>query len=88
MAINRKIWTASLLLVISSPGFAGEITGNGKITPIESGGVASSICAYSGRNDTPGLDGFGEVQAYGMLVKAFGGFDPGFSHHPGVACRG
>lgn len=88
MATKRKIWTATIVLALSTPGFAGETTGNGSVTPIKSGGVASSECAFSGRNDTPFEDGFGYVQSYGMLVKAFGGFDPGFDFHPGVACRG
>lgn len=88
MQRKHKILAALAILAAGTPGFAGEITGNGTITPIESRGVASSICAYSGLNDTPGLDGFGQVQAYGQLVRAFGGFPPGTRNHPGVACRG
>lgn len=88
MQINRKLLAATVILAASTPGIAGEITGNGTVTPIEARGVASSICAYSGLNDTPGQDVFGKIQSYGMLVKAFGGFDPGFRMHPGIACRG
>ncbi len=82
-----KLTAAIAVLSLGVPALAGEITGNGKSTPIRSG-VASSECAFSGLNDDPGLDGFGMIQNYGMLVKAFGGFEPGFMFHPGVACRG
>lgn len=48
------ITLGSLLLVGSvSSVFAGEITGNGKETPIESRGVAASACAFSGLEDDP-----------------------------------
>lgn len=84
---RSKFLAAIAVLAIATPALAGEITGNGKFTPVHDY-VASSICSFSGYNDTPGEDGFGQVQAYGMLVKAFGGFAPGEFHHPGVACRG
>lgn len=87
MTIRRKIGAAFALAVLASPALAGEITGNGSYTPVHYY-TASSICSFSGYNDTPGQDGFGRVQAYGMLVKAFGGFSPGFEYHPGQACRG
>lgn len=87
MKLTRKITGTFVILAIASPALAGEITGNGKFTPVHDY-TASSICAFSGYNDTPGEDGFGQVQAYGMLVKAFGGFAPGYASHPGQACRG
>lgn len=87
MMKTRKAFATVLVLALASPALAGEITGNGKFTPVHSY-RASSICSFSGYNDTPGEDGFGMVQSYGMLVRAFGGFAPGAELHPGVACRG
>ena len=77
-------YVMAAVVVVASPAFAGEITGSGAVTPIESRGVASSACAYSGLND----DGAGpstHVQAYGMLVRAMGQPYPGV---PGDSCRG
>lgn len=87
MTFKRKVTATLALVALASPALAGEITGNGKFTPVHYH-QASSICSFSGYNDTPGLDGFEQVQSYGMLVRAFGGFDPGSLMHPGVACRG
>lgn len=68
-------------VLISSPAWAGEVTGNGDSTPIRSG-VANSICAFSGLDD----DGTG-IQSYGQIRAAFGGRAP-FSGIPGIACNG
>lgn len=87
MMISRKIAASMAALALATPALAGEITGEGSFTPVHYY-TASSICSFSGYNDTPGQDGFGQVQSYGMLVKAFGGFPPGFVDHPGQACRG
>lgn len=87
MTTSRKFWASLSLVALATPALAGEITGNGKYTPVHDY-TASSICAFSGYNDTPGEDGFEQVQAYGMLVKAFGGFAPGYASHPGQSCRG
>jgi len=68
--------TAAALAVAAAFAFAtagaaaaGEITGNGKPTPIEDFGHAQSICAFSGQNDDPtgGGDPFeaGHVQNWG-----------------------
>jgi hypothetical protein len=74
------------LVLISSPAWAGEITGSGNLTPIKTGGVASSICAFSGLN--PEGDGPNAlVQSYGQIRAAFGGPAP-FAGLPGVECRG
>ena len=83
--MKKRAICCILALAISAPASAGEITGNGKPTPVMSG-QAGSVCAFSGLNDDPGLDGFEMIQNYGMLVKAFGGFEPGFPMHPGEAC--
>ncbi len=75
--------------------FAGEITGNGKSTPINEG-QAASICSFSGQND--GNPPPGRTQSYGTNVAA-GQSDPSsvnpgavgqgvFSFHPGFACNG
>lgn len=87
MKLSRNIGIPLALAAFATPALAGEITGNGKYTPVHDY-TASSICAFSGYNDTPGEDGFQQVQAYGMLVRAFGGYAPGADHHPGQACRG
>jgi hypothetical protein len=74
--------------------FAGEITGNGKPTPVRF--KANSICAFSGQNDDPSAtlsldltvapNGPGGVsQSFGQDVKL--GLDPR-AFNPGDACRG
>jgi hypothetical protein len=60
---------------------AGEITGNGKSTPIRSG-VAASECAFSGLDD-PDADVFTHTQSFGQLVSMFGPM----GGVPGVACN-
>jgi hypothetical protein len=77
-----KKWIAGAVLATSivsvgGTAFAGEITGNGKPTPINQFN-ASSICSFSGQNDDPtgGGDPFedGRVQNWGHVVgdaKAF-----------------
>ena len=63
--------TAALVVGMSGPAFAGEVTGNGKPTPINSY-RAGSICSFSGQNDdsTGGGDPFqdGRVQNWGKVV--------------------
>jgi hypothetical protein len=73
----------------SSAAFAGEITGNGKLTvgPTH----ANSICVFSGKNDDRGapLDGSapgGPSQSYGQENR-LGLIDP-HAFNPGDACRG
>ena len=70
-------------LALASPAIAGEITGNGKQTPIKEqqgpdapAGPAQSICAFSGLNDVPdGSDAPddpfapGRVQSFGDAVQ-------------------
>jgi hypothetical protein len=59
---------ALVLGVGANAAFAGEITGNGKFTPVHFHN-ASSICSFSGQND----DAEGpnpRVQSYGVLVAA------------------
>lgn len=76
---------AAFCVFLSSPVWAGEVTGGGDSTPIRDG-TASSICAFSGLND----DGAGPnsmVQSYGMIRAAFRGRAP-FEGIPGDACVG
>jgi hypothetical protein len=68
----------------ATPALAGEITGNGKATPIASY-VANSICAFSGRNDDNSPPS-SHVQSYGMIVSAFGHPPPAL--RPGSSCNG
>ena len=62
---------AALVVAMGGTAFAGEITGNGKPTPINDG-RAGSICAFSGQNDDPtgGGDPFedGRVQNWGHVL--------------------
>lgn len=61
--------------------FAGESTGNGKVTPI-AGYVAASICSFSGLNPEP--DEPGRTQSFGQIVRFAGplGGIPGFACNP------
>ena len=89
--LRRKSTLGSMMCAIAlvgataSAAFAGEVTGNDK--PTAGPEHASSICVYSGQNDTPTAPGSegGRVQSYGQLVKA--GLK-GVVPSPGVACRG
>jgi hypothetical protein len=76
---------ASATLVVASAGAAsaGEVTGNGKDTPIRSG-VAKSECAFSGLNNDPDEPTRGGTQSYGQLVRQ--GLKP-FLPSPGDACN-
>lgn len=70
-------------LTLASPAWAGEITGNGKAITIK----GKSLCAYSGRNDTPEglvmevapgvfvtIDPGGRNQSYGFFFSQFDDF--------------
>jgi hypothetical protein len=92
---------AALVAGMGGTAFAGEITGNGKPTPIESY-QAGSICSFSGQNDDPnepGLFNGGRVQSWGDIVQeAIGALGDGKgasalvatirSEGPGASCRG
>jgi hypothetical protein len=72
--------------VSANAAFAGEVTGNGKSTPIRDG-VAQSECAFSGLDeafsgeDDP--DAFTHSQSFGQLVRMFGPM----GGVPGEACN-
>lgn len=78
----------------AGPAFAGEVTGNGKQTPIgaapDTDPHASSICSFSGQNDDPNEPGAGgRVQSWGQDVKnAVHAGAPPPGGVPGQACNG
>jgi hypothetical protein len=69
--VVSAVLAAALVVAMGGTAFAGEITGNGKPTPIN-GFQAGSICSFSGQNDDPtgGGDPFedGRVQNWGQVV--------------------
>jgi hypothetical protein len=94
---------AALVVTMGGAASAGEITGNGKPTPVN-GFRAGSICSFSGQNDDPtgGGDPFqdGQVQNWGKVLEdakaLIGDGDNGaneLAHEiriegPGTNCRG
>jgi hypothetical protein len=96
-------FAAALIVAMGGASSAGEITGNGKPTPIEDF-RAGSICSFSGQNDDPtgGGDPFedGRTQNWGHVLddaKQFiGDGDNGANElasminteGPGTNCRG
>ena len=102
-ALLGTLLAASIVLGTGATAFAGEVTGNGELTPIN-GYQAGSICSFSGQNDDPsgGGDPFedGRVQNWGNVVddaKSFiGDGDNGanelagmiLTEGPGTHCRG
>ena len=76
---------AAALLAGAGTAHAGEITGNGKLTPVNQY-TANSICSFSGQNDSPDpTDPFeGRVQSFGQIVKLVGPI----GGIPGTECRG
>jgi hypothetical protein len=100
-ALALGAFAAVMLVAIGGPALAGEITGNGKPTPIKEF-RAGSICSFSGQNDDPDseelFDG-GRVQSFGDIVQeAIGVLGDGKgasalvpiirTEGPGVSCRG
>jgi hypothetical protein len=69
--VLSAVLAAALVVAMGGTAFAGEITGNGKPTPIESF-RAGSICSFSGLNDDPNEPGMfndGRVQSFGDIVQ-------------------
>lgn len=103
--MRRTLRAAALaaVMVVSMGGtaLAGEVTGNGKPTPV-SEYRAGSICSFSGQNDDPNeeeLFADGRVQSFGDIVqeaidvlgdgKGASSLVPIIrSEGPGVSCRG
>ncbi len=79
--------SAALIVAGAGVATAGEVTGNGKSTPIREG-VSNSICSFSGLNNDPVPDAPGRTQSYGQGVRAGFKEAPGSVFHPGAACNG
>lgn len=92
--MNKFIAGAVLAAGVVSVGgsaFAGEVTGNGRETPINSY-RAGSICSFSGLNDDPTGGGdpseAGKIQNWGVIPQDGKAFLTSIGHSPGTACRG
>lgn len=87
LALGAGVLTLSLG---AGTALAGEITGNGKSTPIRTY-LMSSICAFSGYNDDPGVEPgrtAAHVQSWGQIPKADRDFLATMGYHPGDSCNG
>ena len=83
------ICAAAVVGVGAGSALAGEITGNGKPTPINDY-RAASICSFSGQNDgnpPPGRTA-AHVQNWGQIPKAVRDVIATEGFHPGDACNG
>lgn len=76
--------SAALLALGAGSAFAGEITGNGKVLPVN----ANSECAYSGLEDDPETGGPGVTQNWGQIPKADRDFLTGIGVRPSTLCNG
>ncbi len=79
----------SILFLGANATLAGEVTGNGKDLKDSDGNLnGKSLCAFSGREDTPGDPFFKGLiaQAWGQVPKFIRDTLPGI-FHPGVACN-
>ncbi|HZW60095.1 MAG TPA: hypothetical protein VFE85_07365 [Woeseiaceae bacterium] len=100
--LNLALSAAAVITLGANLALAGEVTGNGKSLKNDDGTLnGSSICAFSGRNDTysgdpsvPDADGFFRTQNWGQLPRAVRDFlmsiggGPGDSCKPGAASEG
>jgi hypothetical protein len=92
--LTVAVCAIAIAALSASPAFAGEVTGNGKETPIgaapENDPHAASICSFSGQNDDPDEPGFeGRTQSWGQDVKkAVHAGAPPPGGVPGQACNG
>ena len=98
------VCAAAVMGMGASAALAGEVTGNGKPTPIgaapDNDLFAGSICSFSGQNDNPTSTNPenppGRVQSYGYSAVAQKWTEEGPPHAagqgnggvPGEACRG
>ena len=81
------VCAAGVFALSATSAHAGEITGNGKDTPIRDG-VASSSCAFSGLNDGEDPEFTGRTQNWGQIPKEFRDFLRSIGVSPGDSCRG
>lgn len=86
---RRALILVITLLVVAVTGatsaLAGEITGNGKPTPIRD--KANSECAFSGLDDADD-DGFGRTQNWGQIPTALRDFLRSIGIAPETLCNG
>ena len=85
----RALAAAALLVSVSAGSvLAGEVTGNGKPTPIKEF-RAKSICSFSGLNDR--IEGEGptdtRAQSWGQIPKAVRDVIAA-EEHPSIGCNG
>jgi len=95
----RFVIALGTAMIVASLGagaaLAGEVTGNGDLTPIgapadDEPPHASSICSFSGLNDgepPPGRTA-AHVQSWGQTPKEERDFLTTIGFHPGDACNG
>lgn len=80
-SIVAAIVVAVFLALSAGSALAGEVTGNGKTTPVKDPGVARSDCAFSGLEDDDGGPNGGPgvtPQTWGQIVVMVNGlFGPG-----------
>jgi hypothetical protein len=91
---KRSFLAAALTVVVvaatgAGSAFAGEVTGNGKDTPIGLGTFADphahSICSFSGQNDgNPPPGRTADTQNWGQLTKE----QQALQSPPGESCNG
>ena len=73
---------AAALLTAAVPAMAGEVTGSGKVLPVN----GNSECAYSGLEDEP-IDP-GTTQNWGQIPKADRDFLASIGVRPSTLCNG
>ena len=78
---------ATVLGLLATGAFAGEITGNGKSLKNPDGTLnGRSECAYSGQEDGP-VPGGSNAQSWGQIPKAVRDFLTTIGLNPGIACN-
>jgi hypothetical protein len=98
MGMRRMLAVVACTVAVAALGagsaFAGEVTGNGKPTPIgaapDEAPHASSICSFSGQNDgepPPGRTA-AHVQSWGQIPKEVRDAIAAEGSHPGDSCNG
>ncbi len=90
LVLARALSVATLLMALTAGSvLGGEVTGNGKPTPINEY-QANSICSFSGQNDGNPPDGrtAAHVQNWGQIPKAIRDAIALDGFHPGDACNG
>jgi len=87
--IAAAVLATSAMAFVAVPAGAGEITGNGRLTPIKAqqteeapAGPANSACSFSGLND--GEDGRTQTWGGALLSETGGGQDVAAGAQAGV----